>query len=373
MATVMRMTQQHISKIPIRSQNESVGIAGPTPTAAGIHRRAAGGIELSPSVRIVALWRDPSSAVVAQGEAGFGDQRYSVCSSDLVKAACDWDILGDRLARGRVCLAGIRQEWSSTAMEARTVKNYLIDMDGVLVSGSQPIPGAREFLEKLLAAQYEYLVLTNNSTYTQRDLSHRLHTMGLEIPEDRIFTSAMATARFLDTQRKGGKAFVIGESGLTDAVYSIGFVITDIAPDYVVLGETNSYDMVTITKAVRLVAEGARFIATNPDPSGPSESGLVPATGALAALIERATGKSPLYVGKPNPFMMRAALNYLGVHSEETAIIGDRMETDIIAGVESGLHTILVLTGVTRREEVDRFAYQPSEVVETLLELPIEP
>jgi len=248
----------------------------------------------------------------------------------------------------------------------------LIDMDGVLVSGSHPIDGAADFLGKLTAHQREYLVLTNNSTYTQRDLSHRLNTMGLEIPEDRIFTSAMATARFLNSQRKGGKAFVIGESGLTDAIYSIGFVITDISPDYVVLGETNSYDMVTITKAARLVAEGARFIATNPDPSGPSEDGLVPATGALAALIERATGKGPLYVGKPNPFMMRAALNYLGVHSEETAIIGDRMDTDIVAGVESGLRTILVLTGVTRRDEVDGFPYQPTEVVETLMEISFE-
>jgi NagD protein len=262
-------------------------------------------------------------------------------------------------------------EMSNTAMETQLVKNYLIDMDGVLVSGSHPIPGAADFLGRLAANQREYLVLTNNSTYTQRDLSHRLRTLGLDIAEDRIFTSAMATARFLDTQRKGGKAFVIGESGLTDAIYSIGFVITDLAPDYVVLGETKSYDMVTITKAARLVAEGARFIATNPDPSGPSEGGLVPATGALAALIERATGKSPLYVGKPNPFMMRAALNYLGVHSEETAIIGDRMDTDVIAGVESGLRTILVLTGSTKREQVDGYPYRPSEVVESLAEIAV--
>jgi NagD protein len=215
----------------------------------------------------------------------------------------------------------------------------------------------------------EYLVLTNNSIYTPRDLSHRLRTIGLDIPERKIFTSAMATARFLDYQSSGGKAFVIGESGLTDAIYSIGFVITDISPDYVVLGETLSYDMVMITKAVQLVAGGARFVATNPDPSGPSEQGMVPATGALAALIEKATGVSPLFVGKPNPFMMRAALNFIEAHSEETVMIGDRMDTDIIAGVESGLRTILVLTGVTERAQVSRFPYQPSLIVETLAEI----
>jgi NagD protein len=176
----------------------------------------------------------------------------------------------------------------------------------------------------------------------------------------------MATASFLDSQHPKGKAFVIGESGLTDAMYSVGYVITDIEPDYVVLGETLSYDMVMITKAVQLVSAGARFIATNPDPIGPSEQGLAPATGALAALIERATDVSPMYIGKPNPFMMRAALNYLGAHSEETLMIGDRMDTDIIAGVESGLETILVLTGVTQHDQVGRFPYQPSRIVQSL-------
>ncbi len=248
-------------------------------------------------------------------------------------------------------------------------KNVLIDMDGVLVSGRNLIEGAREFMQTVRDRGVDYLVLTNNSVYTARDLSHRLQTIGLDIPEDKIFTSAMATARFLDYQCSGGKAFVIGESGLTDAVYSIGFVITDISPDYVVLGETRSYDMVMITKAVQLVAGGARFVATNPDPSGPSEQGMIPATGALAALIEKATGVSPLFVGKPNPFMMRAALNYIEAHSEETVMIGDRMDTDIIAGVESGLRTVLVLTGVTSREQVSRFPYQPSLIVESLAEI----
>jgi NagD protein len=250
-------------------------------------------------------------------------------------------------------------------------KNYLIDMDGVLVSGRSVIPGAVEFLERVQENESPYLVLTNNSIYTPRDLSHRLHSIGLEVPAQAIFTSSMATARFIDSQLPDGKAFVIGESGLTDAVYSVGYVITDIAPDYVVLGETLSYNMELITTAVQLVSEGARFIATNPDPTGPSERGIVPATGALAALIEKATGVSPMFVGKPNPFMMRAAINYLQVHSEDTIMIGDRMDTDIIAGVESGLETILVLTGVTAEADIDRFAYRPSRAVHSLQEVQV--
>lgn len=251
-------------------------------------------------------------------------------------------------------------------MDQQEFKNVIIDMDGVLVSGRQLIQGAKEFVARVEEREMPFLVLTNNSIYTPRDLSHRLITLGLNIPHKRIFTSAMATANFVDSQHPKGKAFVIGESGLTDALYSIGYVITDTEPDYVILGETLSYDMVMITKAVQLVSAGSRFIATNPDPIGPSETGLAPATGALAALIERATTVSPMFIGKPNPFIMRAALNYLGVHSEETVMIGDRMDTDIIAGVESGLETILVLTGVTTRDQVARFPYQPSLIVKSL-------
>jgi NagD protein len=254
-------------------------------------------------------------------------------------------------------------------MQPLSFINVFIDMDGVLVSGRDLIDGARAFVQRVEQMEMPYLVLTNNSIYTPRDLSHRLRTLGLEIHHKRIFTSAMATANFLDSQHPKGKAFVIGESGLTDAVYSVGYVITDMEPDYVVLGETLSYDMVMITKAVQLVSGGARFIATNPDPIGPSESGLSPATGALAALIERATNVNPMFIGKPNPFMMRAALNYLGVHSEDTVMIGDRMDTDIIAGVESGLETVLVLTGVTKADQVDRFPYQPSRIVQSLDEV----
>jgi NagD protein len=245
-------------------------------------------------------------------------------------------------------------------------KNYLIDMDGVLISGRTIIPGADRFIERLGARQAKYLVLTNTPIYTPGDLAHRLRTMGLDIPAERVFTSAMATANFLQSQRPNGTAFVVGESGLTEAIHGIGYVITDRDPDYVVLGETDSYNLALISQAIRLVAGGARFIATNPDPSGPSEEGLVPACGAMAALIEKASGVSPFFVGKPNPLMMRTALNYLGVHSENTVMVGDRMDTDIVAGVQSGMETILVLTGVTRREDVDRYPYQPTRIVESV-------
>ncbi|TEU11387.1 MAG: TIGR01457 family HAD-type hydrolase [Anaerolineales bacterium] len=254
-------------------------------------------------------------------------------------------------------------------MTTESPKSYLIDMDGVLISGRTIIPGADRFIEQLKARGLEYLVLTNNSMHTPRDLAHRLQAVGLDIPAERIFTSAMATAYFLQSQKPNGTAFVIGESGLTDAIHSVGYIITDRDPDYVVLGETYSYNLALITKAIRLVADGARFIATNPDPSGPSESGLVPACGAMAALIETASGVSPFFVGKPNPWMMRSALNYLDVHSENTVMIGDRMDTDIVAGVESGMETILVLTGVTHREDVARYPYQPTHIVESVAEI----
>lgn len=249
------------------------------------------------------------------------------------------------------------------------LKNYLIDMDGVLVSGTHLIAGADGFLQRLKARGSKYLVLTNNPMYTPGDLSHRLGSLGLDVPPDIIFTSAIATARFLRSQRPNGTAFVIGESGLTEAIHNVGYVITDLNPDYVVLGETLSYDIKLVTKAVRLISRGARFVATNPDASGPTESGIVPACGAMAALIERATGVSPFFVGKPNPLMIRTALNHLGLHSENTVMVGDRMDTDIVAGVEAGLDTILVLTGVTRREDVARFPFQPTHVLESVAEI----
>lgn len=253
--------------------------------------------------------------------------------------------------------------------EMQAYQNYLMDMDGVLVRGRTPIPGAGSFINRLNEAGTPYLVLTNNPLYTPGDLAHRLQTDGLNVPAERIFTSALATAAFLHSQRPNGKAFVIGESGLTNAIHDIGYVITDHDPDYVVLGETHDYNISQVTKAIRLIRAGARFLATNPDPSGPAEEGIVPACGAMAALIETASGRSPLFVGKPNPLMMRTALNYLGVHSEDTVMIGDRMDTDIYAGITSGMATILVLTGVTRREDVVKRPYVPTHIVESIADL----
>jgi NagD protein len=245
-------------------------------------------------------------------------------------------------------------------------KNYLIDMDGVLVRGRIPIPGAAEFLQKLKDRGARHLVLTNNPLYTQKDLAHRLNTIGLPIEPENIFTSAMATAAFLKTQKHNGKLYVIGESGLTAPLQDAGFILTDTNPDYVVLGETRSYNLEAVTKAIRLIVKGARFIATNPDPSGPGEGGLEPACGAMAALIEKACGVTAFFVGKPNPLMMRTALNYLGVHSENTVMVGDRMDTDIVAGVESGMETVLVLSGVTGMEDIPRFPYQPNVIAESV-------
>jgi NagD protein len=242
-------------------------------------------------------------------------------------------------------------------------------MDGVLVKGKEIIPGADRLIAQLKEQQREYLVLTNNSLYTQRDLEHRLTRIGLEIPAERIFTSALATAYFLGSQCSEGTAFVIGESGLSQAIHDIDYVITDMDPDYVVLGETNAYNYESITKAVRLIEQGARFIATNPDASGPTEHGTVPGCGAMAALIERATGKAPFFVGKPNPLMMRSALNFMDVHSEDTVMVGDRMDTDILAGVESGIRTILVLTGVEKREDVEKYPYRPSWILDSVADI----
>jgi NagD protein len=249
------------------------------------------------------------------------------------------------------------------------IKNFITDMDGVLIKGKQLIPGADAFIARLEQLRLEYLVLTNNPLYTPRDLSHRLSSIGLSIPPERLFTSAMATAYFLQSQRPEGTAFVIGESGLTQAIHDIGYVITDMAPDYVVLGETDTYNYETITKAIRLINAGARFIATNPDVTGPTETGVVPGCGAMAALMEKATGKAPFFVGKPNPLMMRSALNFLDVHSEDTVMIGDRMDTDIVAGVESGMRTILVMTGVTSRQHVDSYPYRPTWIFDSVADI----
>ncbi len=252
---------------------------------------------------------------------------------------------------------------------ARPIETWLTDMDGVLVHEEEPIPGAKEFIEALKHSGKKFLVLTNNSIYTPRDLRARLLGSGIDVPEGAIWTSALATADFLADQRPHGSAYVVGEAGMTNALHNIGYVMTDRDPDYVVLGETRTYSFEAITRAIRLIEAGARFIATNPDPSGPSVHGTLPATGSVAALISTATGRSPYFVGKPNPLMMRSALNRLEAHSETTVMIGDRMDTDIISGLEAGIRTVLVMTGSTRPDQVETFPYRPTRVVDSISDL----
>lgn len=251
----------------------------------------------------------------------------------------------------------------------REIVSWLTDMDGVLIREGVALPGAAEFLAALRRRALPFLVLTNNSIYTPRDLRARLAVSGLDVPEESIWTSALATAQFLNDQHPGGSAYVIGEAGLTTALHNIGYVLTDAAPDYVVLGETRTYSFEAITKAIRLVEAGSRFIATNPDPTGPSPDGPLPATGSVAAMISRATRRDPYYIGKPNPMMFRSALNQIDAHSESTAMVGDRMDTDIVAGIEAGLLTYLVLTGSTRRDEVNAFPFRPNHVIDSVADL----
>ena len=251
----------------------------------------------------------------------------------------------------------------------REIHSWLMDMDGVLVREEHAIPGADRFLERLRERGTPFLVLTNNSIYTRRDLAARLRASGLDVPEEAIWTSALATARFLEDQRPGGTAFVIGEAGLTTALHSAGYTLTERDPDYVILGETRTYSFERISRAIRLIAGGARFIATNPDATGPTPDGPLPATGSVAALISHATGVEPYFVGKPNPLMMRSALNALDAHSETAAMVGDRMDTDVVSGLEAGLEAILVLTGLTTRADAERFPYRPSRIVDSIADL----
>jgi NagD protein len=253
--------------------------------------------------------------------------------------------------------------------ERAPVHTWLTDMDGVLVHEQRAIPGASDFIQALQDNDRRFLVLTNNSIFTARDLRARLLASGIRIPEDAIWTSALATAKFLADQSMGGSAYVIGEAGLTSALHEVGFVLTENDPDYVVLGETRTYSFEAITRAIRLLERGARFIATNPDATGPSPEGSLPATGSVAALITRATGVAPYYVGKPNPLMMRSSLNRIQAHSESTIMVGDRMDTDVISGIEAGLRTVLVLTGSTREENIGKFPYRPTRVVNSIADL----
>jgi NagD protein len=251
----------------------------------------------------------------------------------------------------------------------RPIRSYLSDMDGVIVHEENLVPGADRFVNRLQETGHRFLLLTNNSIYTPRDLAARLHESGLAVPAESIWTSALATAQFLASQRPGGSAFVIGEAGLTTALHEAGYTLAERNPDYVVLGETRTYSFERITRAIRLIEGGARFIATNPDTTGPSQDGSLPATGSVAALISKATGVQPYFVGKPNPLMMRSALNAIDAHSESTVMIGDRMDTDIVAGIEAGLHTVLVLTGITQNPMIGRFPYLPARIVDSVADL----
>jgi NagD protein len=251
----------------------------------------------------------------------------------------------------------------------RDIECWLTDMDGVLVHDEQPVPGAIELLNRWVDTSRRFLVLTNNSTYTPRDLAARLARSGLPVPEENLWTSAMATGAFLAGQPGAKTAFVIGEAGLTTAMHEAGFVMTETDPAYVVIGETRTYSFEAITKAIRLINDGARFIVTNPDTTGPSPSGLLPATGAVAAMITAATNRQPYVVGKPNPMMFRSAMNRIQAHSETTAMIGDRMDTDIVAGMEAGLLTVLVLSGVTSEPEIEVYPYRPDQVYGSVADL----
>ena len=251
----------------------------------------------------------------------------------------------------------------------RERRSWLMDMDGVIVREDSLVPGADAFVGRLAETSHPFLILTNNSMYTTRDLAARLGRLGLPVTPDVIWTSALATAKFLDDQRPNGTAFVIGEAGLTTALYEAGYTLSETDPDYVVLGETRTYSFERISRAIQLISRGARFIATNPDPTGPSPAGPLPATGSVAALISSATGVQPYFVGKPNPLMIRSALRQIGAHSESTVMIGDRMDTDIVTGIEAGLETILVLSGITAADEAQRFSYQPTRIVDSVADL----
>lgn len=248
-------------------------------------------------------------------------------------------------------------------------KTYLIDMDGVLVHGQRPIPGAAEFIETLKKRGHKFLVLTNNSKYTPKDLCHRLEKAGLDVGQENIFSSAMATAHFVQSQKPEGSAYVVGETGLYQALHDVRYHLTEYNPDVVIIGEMESYSYDKIIAAMQHILNGVPFIATNPDAAGPSETGMVPACGAIAALIEKASGYSPYFVGKPNPLMMRLGLRHLNEHSENAVMIGDNMETDIRVGLESGMETILVLSGVTTREIIKRFPYRPIQVLNSIADI----
>jgi len=251
-------------------------------------------------------------------------------------------------------------------------KAFICDMDGVIYHGNKLLPGVHEFVEWLKTNEKKFLFLTNSSAKTPRELHEKLLRLGLDISEEHFYTSALATATFLAQQCPGGTVFVIGEAGITNALYNAGFSMNDSNPDYVVVSESSGYNYEKLEHAVNLVMGGAKLIGTNPDLTGPTEKGIIPATGALMAPIELTTNSKAYYVGKPNPLMMRHALKRLGCKREETAIVGDRMDTDILAGIEAEITTTLVLSGVTTREDMAKFAYRPDYILEGVGEIAIQ-
>ena len=256
--------------------------------------------------------------------------------------------------------------------ELRARKGFICDMDGVIYLGNQLLPGVAEFVNWLNENDKRFLFLTNSSERSPKELQQKLQRMGLDIGEEHFYTSALATAAFLKKQAPGCTAFVIGAPGLLNALYDVGVTMNDVDPDYVIVGETASYNYEVITKAVRLVLNGARLIATNSDLTGPTEFGIAPACRSLVAPIELATGKKAYFMGKPNPLMMRTGLHLLGVHSEEAAMVGDRMDTDVIAGMESGLATVLVLSGCTSRADINDYPYRPTYILNGVGEIVAE-
>ena len=254
--------------------------------------------------------------------------------------------------------------------ELRARKGFICDMDGVIYLGNQLLPGVAEFVNWLNENDKRFLFLTNSSERSPKELQQKLQRMGLDIGEEHFYTSALATAAFLKKQAPGCTAFVIGAPGLLNALYDVGVTMNDVDPDYVIVGETASYNYEVITKAVRLVLNGTRLIATNSDLTGPTEFGIAPACRSLVAPIELATGKKAYFMGKPNPLMMRTGLQLLGVHSEEAAMVGDRMDTDVIAGMESGLATVLVLSGCTSRTDVNDYPYRPTYILNGVGDIP---
>lgn len=246
---------------------------------------------------------------------------------------------------------------------------FIIDMDGVLYHGNKLLPGVREFVSWLTTNNKKFVFLTNSSERTPRELQEKLNRLGVVVDKDAFYTSALATAMFLSAQKPRGSAFIIGDAGLINALYDVGYSMNNVDPDYVVIGETRSYSYEAIEKAINLVLGGARLIGANPDISGPGENGLVPATRALIAPIELVTGRKAYFVGKPNPLMMRNALKKIRCSREESIIIGDRMDTDIVAGIESEIDTCLVLSGITTREIIDHFTYRPRYILNGIIDL----